>query len=314
MFFLFLYRWPTTRASTPQDMTAATQYFQACMVAEQERAMEDVAQDLSDKKNEMLEARRKRTTVLSKLLTKTSGGKKMNENERKNAIKNMVQKLHGHYFSKLFNVLDTEEETPIVPKRKSSNLNSNNSTNSNNSNTTPSANLLRQSATMDFLPGARTDVVSGNETKAITNSTSAIIENGNNSRNDSETKETTGETKETKTGTSASPNTAGRKVPETPMNDSSMMNDSSTWDDEDDDIVDVNNSIDISRAADAYEQQEVITTLGEEEEDTVPTSLNDSILSLGRGGASPGARRERSRGAALEEFDDDVELDGSWDA
>ena len=168
---------------------------------------------------------------------------------------------------------------------------------------------------MDFLPGARTDVVSGNETKAITNSTSAIIENGNNSRNDSETKETTGETKETKTGTSASPNTAGRKVPETPMNDSSMMNDSSTWDDdEDDDIVDVNNSIDISRAADAYEQQEVITTLEEEEEDTVPTSLNDSILSLGRGGASPGARRERSRGAALEEFDDDVELDGSWDA
>ena len=278
-------------------MTQANAYYQACMKVEQTRAMEDVAQDLSDKKNEILEARRKRTQMLASLLTKTSTSK-MNPKERKQAIKNMIHRLHGHYFSKLFNVLSTSEstpsislgetkgeeksETPQIPQRRPSSSGT-------------SANLLRQSATVDFLSGT---TVNSTTTPALGDS---VVE---------------GETKESTT-------TLGRKVPETPIddsiNESSVTNDplNGTWDEDVD-----NSEMDISRAADAYEQrgEEQQQVAAEREDGSVTdsvndviTSMNDSIISLGRGGASPGARRERFSGLEndLEEYEDDLE--GSWD-
>ena len=315
--------WPTTRASTPQDTTSANTYFRQCVEAEQTRAMEDVASNLTEKKNFILEARRGRVERLTRMLTTVKGTKNMTQEERKGAIKQMFHKLHGHYFSKLFNVLDEskrdggggsrgsggetkgsieEDDMPIVPSRGSPRGSPTGSS------TGSSANLLRQSATINFIPSRTPAAEEAGNTGATENAAAS-----------GETKEASGETKETnssRTSTTTTTTTTRRQVPTVPVDDS--MNESqeqgNEWDGLEDDEEEDDERSRIARMADAYEQGSGSAAAGSAGNVSVTSisSLNDSVVSLGRGGASPGARRTRtSGGEALEEYDED--LDGSWD-
>ena len=289
--------------------------------------MEDVASDLTEKKTSILEARRGRVERLTRMLTTVRGTKNMTPEERKGAIKQMFHKLHGHYFSKLFNVLDEskrdggggsrgsggetkgsieEDDMPIVSSRGSPRgFPTRSSTGS-------SANLLRQSATINFVPNRTPPAEEVGNTGATENAAAS----GETKEASGETKEASGETKETNSSRTSATTTTRRQVPTVPVDDS--MNESqeqgNEWDDlEDDEEEDAERSR-IARMADAYEQGSGSAAAGSAGNVSVTSlsSLNDSVVSLGRGGASPGARRARtSGGEALEEYDED--LDGSWD-
>ena len=310
-FFSFT-SWPTTRAATPQDMTSAIAYFQACVEAEQARAMEDVAGDIADERNEILEQRRTRTKLLTSLLS-TAKDTKMTPAQRKQAIKQMMNKLHGHYFSKLFNVLQPGSSSAPLGTVTNAGTNRGESktimtTNAGSdaptvptgrpSPTSNSANLLRQSATVNFMPS---------------------ISTGNG------TEEEKGEEKEVEPSSPDSSRSSGmtrRTVPEPDdsMNDSSINDQlNGTWDEDQDvpsppasddgDDGDEEEAARIARLADQYEQQGgmhgSVGSVGSGD-----SLLNTSVQSLGRGGASPGARRERTTGASSGVLED---LENSWD-
>ena len=320
-FFSFT-SWPTTRAATPQDMTSAIAYFQACVEAEQARAMEDVAGDIAEERNEILERRRTRTKLLTSLLS-TAKDTKMTPAQRKQAIKQMMNKLHGHYFSKLFNVLQPGSSSAPIgtvtnagTNRGESTTITTTTTNAGSeaptvptgrpSPTSNSANLLRQSATVNFMPSISTGNGPGEEKgeeKAVELSSPA------SSRSSGMTRRTVPEPDDSMNDSSINAQLNGtwdvedqedQDVPSPPASDEG--------DQGDDDEEDEEEAARIARLADQYEQQGgmhgSVSSLGSGD------SLNTSVQSLGRGGASPGARRERSTGASSDVLED---LENSWD-
>ena len=99
--------WPASK----QDTTMAEEYLKRCLTEEDAGRNEEVAVKMLAHREESDMQSNSRLERLKKLLSETSKRSKLGPKARKVEIKKLLHKIHGHYFHKLFNMLQNSDSS-----------------------------------------------------------------------------------------------------------------------------------------------------------------------------------------------------------